>query len=121
MTTVRVSRPSDKRIVADSCFVAESFWARFKGLMGKRAMADGSGLLLQPCNSIHTFFMNFPIDVIYLSRKFDREQRLYNVVSIKHAMKPWRMDLPVWGANAVLELPMGAAADLNQGDLLCLS
>src|SRR5262249_34802601 len=108
----------DLSVVADPCVVASTYWSRLMGLMGRTGMQTGSGLLIEPCNSIHTFFMRFAIDAVYL----DRDQaRNYKVVSIRRNMKPWRADLPVAGARAVLELPGGAAAHLIEGDLLCLS
>jgi len=115
--TGKLFRIKDNRILADQCRVAQSAWTRFWGLMGKERLESGAGLIIQPCNSVHTFFMRFPIDVIYLSS----EGNNYKVVSIHREMKPWRMDLPVFGAGAVLELPAGSAGDLIKGDLLCLS
>jgi hypothetical protein len=113
-----MTRVKDGQVVADPCQVAEGYWSRMMGLMGKPGLAQGSGLLIEPCNSIHTFFMRFPIDVVYL----DRDQaRNYKVVTIRRDMKPWRADFPVSGARAVLELPSGSAANLIEGDLLCLS
>lgn len=114
MRQVRVYRLRDKAVFADPCLVARSFWDRFTGLMGKSRLEAGTGLLLEPCNSVHTFFMKFAIDVIYLDGQ-------YKVLSVRRGMKPWRMDFPVFGARAVLELPVGHASNLAEGDLLCLS
>jgi uncharacterized protein len=93
--------------------VARSVWARFWGLMGRRELPPGHGLLISPCSSVHTFFMRFPIDVIYL----DRAGRVVKVVD---GMKPWRMDLGGSGAHSVLELNAGVTAgrSLEVGDLL---
>lgn len=87
-------------------------WSRFWGLMGRRALADGQALLIDPCSSVHTMFMRFPIDVIYL----DRENR---VVKIADGLKPYRASLG-GGARRVLEMPLGAAAasGLAVGDQL---
>lgn len=81
----------------DRCGVARSFFARFMGLMGRKSMAQDEGLLFPKCNSIHTFFMRFPIDVVFL----DGQGR---VVSIAEAVRPWRMLLPRWSARHCLEL-----------------
>jgi hypothetical protein len=93
--------------------LAKSMWARFWGLMGRRRLPPGQGLLISPCSSVHCFFMRFPIDVIYL----DRADRVVKVVA---GMKPWRIDLGGSGAHSVLELNAGeaAAASLEVGDLL---
>jgi uncharacterized membrane protein (UPF0127 family) len=81
--------------------VADSFWSRGRGLLGRSALAPQQGLLIRPCSSVHTFFMRFAIDVVYL----DREWRVTKVAA---DLKPWRLS---WGrgANMVLELPAGEA------------
>lgn len=117
MKQAKIARLKDGRVFADPCMVADSFMSRFKGLMGRASLAHGSGLLLEPCNSVHTFFMQFAIDVAYLGRDAGN----YKVLAIRRDMRPWRMDFPVFGASAVLELPSGAAIELREGDLLCLS
>ncbi|MBI3558457.1 MAG: DUF192 domain-containing protein [Deltaproteobacteria bacterium] len=113
----RVTRLKDSRVFADPCEVADSILTRFQGLMGKSGLDSGTGLLIEPCNSIHTFFMRFAIDVAYLARDAGN----YRVLAIRRGMVPWRVDFPVFGARAVLELPKDGAAALNEGDLLCLS
>ena len=95
--------------------LATSLWARFWGLMGRRSLPDGHGLLIRPCSSVHMFFMRFPIDVIFL----DRDNR---VVKIIPAMRPWRAALGGRGAHSALELNAGAAeaAGLAVGDTVTL-
>ena len=68
--------------------VAETFAERAKGLIGRRGLPPGRGLLILKCNCIHTFFMRFAIDATFL----DRENR---VVRIVRNIRPWR--LWVWG------------------------
>lgn len=78
--------------------VARTFLQRAKGLIGTRSLLTGEGMLILRCNAIHTFFMSFPIDAIFL----DREDR---VVKIVRNIRPWRF--LVWGgwrAVKVLEL-----------------
>jgi uncharacterized protein len=96
--------------------LARSMWARFWGLMGRGSLADGHGVWIRPCSSVHTFFMRFPIDVIFL----DRSNR---VVKIVPAMKPWRTALGGRDAHSVLELNAGIAegVDLRTGDSLELA
>jgi uncharacterized protein len=81
--------------------VADNPFKRLFGLMGRKHLPQGHGLFLRPCSSIHTFFMRFPIDVVFI----DRDNR---VVKLCPAVKPWRFVLGGKGAHAVLELPAGA-------------
>jgi uncharacterized membrane protein (UPF0127 family) len=93
--------------------VATSMWSRFWGLMGRRALAEDSGLLIRPCSSVHTFFMRFPIDVVFIARDG-------RVVKIASAMKPWRAALGGPGAHSALELNADTARSrgLEEGNVL---
>jgi uncharacterized membrane protein (UPF0127 family) len=95
-------------VLATRLTVAPSSWARFIGLMGRPAMGEGEGLWIEPCNSIHMFFMRFPIDAVFV----DREGRVKRVLE---GLRPWRVSPIVFGARAVIELPAGTvrAADLR--------
>ena len=81
--------------------------ARGRGLMGRAGLAPGEGMLIGsgplPLMWIHTFFMRFPIDLVFL----DRADR---IVRIAPNVKPWRLTAPLLGARAVLEIEAGAAA-----------
>ena len=81
--------------------VARSFLQRAVGLIGRRGLPPGEGLLILRCNAIHTFFMRFPIDATFL----DRQGR---VVKVVRNIRPWRFF--VWGgwrAVRVLETAAG--------------
>lgn len=80
--------------------VADSFWSRTKGLIGVKRLDAGDGLLIEPCNSVHCFFMSIPIDVLYL----DGNNR---IIGMDKALQPWRIGKPHWRAKRVLELPAG--------------
>ena len=82
------------------------------GLLGRKALEDGEGLLLPRCSSIHMFFMLFPIDVVYL----DAEKRVRKIVA---RLLPWRISW-CWGADSAVEAPAGWAceAGLKEGDCL---
>jgi uncharacterized membrane protein (UPF0127 family) len=86
-----------------------------RGLLGRKELPTGEGILLRPAGSIHTFFMRFPIDVVFL----DRELR---VVAIAPDVPPWRMR-GARGAKAVVELTAGEASrrELTEGQTLVLS
>lgn len=73
--------------------------SRLKGLLGTRSLPDGEGLWIQPCQSVHTFFMRYPIDVLFLNKE--------GSVIYATTLAPWRMSRWVRGANGVLELPAG--------------
>jgi uncharacterized membrane protein (UPF0127 family) len=78
------------------CRVASSFASRFRGLMGVAQLPPGTGLLLPATSSVHTHFMRFPIDAVFL----DSERR---IVSIAPALRPWRF-ARAKAADSVLEL-----------------
>lgn len=99
-------------VVVSNVREATSMWARFWGLMGRASLADDGGLLLRPCSSVHTFFMRFPIDAVFL----DSDLR---VLAVRPDLGPWRT-AGHRGARAVLELPAGESnrRGIRAGDRL---
>lgn len=97
---MQIRNATRNTVVCIESRVARSFLARLRGLMFRPALSPGSGLLLAPERSIHSFGMRFPIDVIYL----DGANR---VVHLDEAMPPNRIGPFVRGCRAVLELPPG--------------
>jgi uncharacterized membrane protein (UPF0127 family) len=93
--------------------VADSYWARLRGLLGRRGLDPGEGLLLRPASSIHTAFMRFPIDVVFLDRDL-------TVLEVVEGVPPWRVKTRR-GARAVLELGAGEARRLGIGPGECLA
>ncbi|HOJ79955.1 MAG TPA: DUF192 domain-containing protein [Clostridiales bacterium] len=110
MTVTNVTR---KTVLADKCEVASTFFARFRGLQFRKELPPGHGLLITPCNSIHMFFMRFPIDALFI----DSENR---IVHIYEGIKPWRVSGIIKNAHCVLELPSGTVYSTGTvtGDLL---
>jgi len=110
-TEIEVRR-EDGRFVCERCRVADSASSRLRGLLGRRSLAGGEGLLLRPASSIHTWFMRFPIDAVFL----DGDGR---VVRIADDLRPWRA-AGRRGARAVLELASGECArrGVRTGDRL---
>jgi uncharacterized membrane protein (UPF0127 family) len=102
-------------LVCERCRVADGPLSRLRGLLGRRGLEPGSGLLLEPCSSIHTFFMRFPIDAVFL----DAEGR---VLRVRPRMGPWRV-AGARGARTVLELAAGEAerAGVVPGDRLYMT
>ena len=109
----RILNVTKGTVVAEDVAVARSFWGRFRGLMLRREMASGEALLIEPSASIHTAFMRFPIDVVFL----DREKQ---VVKVAENVRPF------WAAlsrgHSALELNAGSAgkADVVGGDRLVI-
>ena len=105
-------RSGDGTVVCERCTVARSPLTRMRGLLGRRNLPQGEGLLLEPAGSIHTFFMRFPIDAVFL----DRERRVVKVVP---GVRPWRTAAGRH-ARSVLELAAGEAerVGIEPGDAL---
>lgn len=98
-----VTRVIDERtgaVVLDCLRVASGPWGSFKGLMFDASLREGHGLLFRPARGIHTHFMRFPIDLIFLDETGA-------VVRIREAMRPWQFDFTF--AAAVIEANAGAA------------
>ena len=112
---MRVLNKSKGTVIATQVRVADSLWARFWGLMGRKPLADGEALLLKPCSSIHTIFMRFPIDVVFI----DAHNQVVKVVS---ELQPFRLAAAPGNTQSVLELEAGTAAQANvaPGDRLVI-
>lgn len=87
---------------------------RRKGLLGREGLADGEGLWIIPCEAVHTFWMRFPIDLIYLDRKC-------RVMKIRSNVRPWRLSACL-RAHSVIEFDAGTArrTQTSLGDTLSL-
>jgi uncharacterized membrane protein (UPF0127 family) len=86
--------------------VARSFWQRGRGLMFRSRLPDGGGLVIDPCSSIHTMWMRFPIDVLYVDKDG-------TVTRADREMKPWRFGPLFVRGRYVIELPPGVIASTN--------
>jgi uncharacterized protein len=104
-------------VVAQPLEVASNVLTRGLGLMFRRGLPAGGGLLIHRCNGIHMMFMRFPIDAVFLDRS-------NQVVKVYPHLRPWIGLVPlVWGADRVAELPAGTAQQLQlrAGDRLALT
>jgi uncharacterized membrane protein (UPF0127 family) len=103
------------QVIAENVAGAYNFYQRFRGLMFKKHFPAGSGLHIFPCPSIHTFWMKFPVDVLYLSRHME-------VLEVDEELRPGKIGKKVKGTASVIELPAGSiqAAGLAPGDVLAL-
>ncbi|MEB3244564.1 MAG: DUF192 domain-containing protein [Vampirovibrionales bacterium] len=103
------------RCVADAVKGANWFWPRLVGLMGQKRLLAGQGLWLKGCKQVHTCFMRFAIDVVFLDENAE-------VLQIVPAMAPWKLSPYLGKAKSILELPAGEAeaAGIKQQDVLKL-
>jgi uncharacterized protein len=79
--------------------IADTSGKRRVGLLKHERLETGEGLWIVPCESVHTFFMKFPIDLVYLDRR-------HKVRKVRSAVPPWRLSGCLF-AHSVLELPAG--------------
>src|SRR5262245_34642353 len=103
-----------RRVIADQLLTAFDSSSRRQGLLGRDALPDGSALIIAPSNAVHTFFMRFPIDILFVRRDG-------RVVKVRSTVHPWRVTASL-RAFAVIELPAGSLAQSNTtaGDsLIC--
>ena len=94
--------------------VARSFWQRFKGLMLRRSMSEKEAVVFFNTNGLHTFFMLFDLDIIFLNKEL-------KVIKVCKNVKPWRM---VWCFNAYAAFEMKPFDISNRvalGDLIRVS
>lgn len=94
------------RVVVPKTKVANDFFSRFLGLMGRKTIPADEALIFPRCNSIHTFFMRFAIDVVMVDAQGE-------VLHVAQAMRPWRLLLPRARAKHVVEMRGGRAKELG--------
>lgn len=98
MTTFR--NATRNVLLSDRTRIANTMVTRMVGLLTTPGLSAGEGLWIEPCNSIHTWFMKFTIDAVFLDKQG-------NVVKVASRMKPWRLTSIARKARGVLELPEG--------------
>lgn len=105
-------------VICQKMAIADDMFSRMKGLMFSEKLPDCDGFLITPCNSIHTFFMLYSLDLLFLDRDF-------KIVKAVYDLKPWRMSWIYFKAHQVLEMRAGTLKkDLKTGDkleALCIS
>lgn len=112
MTIVNLSLQS---MVANRAVLADTPFARMRGLLGRAALQEGEALVISRCHSIHMFFMRFSIDAVFVDRS-------WSVVGLVPGIKPFRVSPVFWKADAAIELPAGTIerTGLRLGQHLCL-
>jgi uncharacterized protein len=103
------------KVVADRLITAFDSDTRRKGLLAHTSLPPSTAMVIAPTNAIHTFFMKFPIDIVFVSKAG-------RVVKIRSAVPAWRMTASL-GAYAVLELAADSlsSSETRVGDLLLVS
>lgn len=95
---MKVYNSSKNNLIAGDVKLADNFVTRTFGLIPKNSLSEGEGLLIKPCCSIHTFFMKFSIDILFVNKQNE-------VVALYENVKPWRI-LPIHPtSHYVIELP----------------
>lgn len=100
-TQLRLLNETRNNVLVEALQIAKTPWSKMKGLLGRERLEEDGGLLIEFCNSIHMFFMKFPVDVVYL----DRNLIVENIV---HRLQPWGISSHR-GAAHVLEIAAGRA------------
>jgi len=110
---LRVLNQTRGQVLAERAWEALSAGARMKGLLGRDGLAAGEGLYIRPCTSIHSCFMRFVFDAVFVGQ----DGRVLHAV---RRMRPWRLSRIVLAAEGVLELPAGVleATGTEPGDQL---
>jgi uncharacterized membrane protein (UPF0127 family) len=106
---------TDGTVVCPACVIANRPHTRLRGLLGRTGLTAGEGLLIRPTSAIHTWFMRFPIDVVFLDRAG-------SVVKVVSGLRPWRF-AGSRRARSALELRAGEAEarGIRPGDRLSLA
>lgn len=103
MKTYKILEESGQ-VIVDNVIMATSTLSRMKGLMFANEMPSCDGFLIDPCNSIHTFFMTFNLDIAFISKNNE-------VVHIERNMKPWRATKIHFKSRKVLEMKAGTMSE----------
>lgn len=111
-------KKKDGEVICDRCVLAESFFERAKGLMFSHNIPEkGDGMLIKPCNSIHTFFMNYGLHIVFLNSE-------NKVVKVIKNLSPWRMTRIYFSSAQVLEIKDDRQINITEGEtleVLCIS
>lgn len=112
---MRIINKANSSVVAEEVIIANTPLKRMKGLLGKKEFKKGHALILDPCNSIHTFFMRFSIDILFL----DKNNKIIKAIT---CLKPFRLTSIYFSAAFAVELPPGTiqALSIRKGDTLLL-
>jgi len=112
---MKIINQSRGTVLAERAEEAATIIRRMKGLLGRKTFSPQEALLIKPCNSVHTFFMRFAIDVLFL----DRNNRVIMAIP---ALQPFRITAVYFKARSAVELPAGTihSSKTSPGDIILL-
>ncbi len=110
---MRLINQTKNTILAEEVYFADTPAKRIKGLLGRKNFASKEALIIKPCNSVHTFFMRFPIDLLFINKN-------NQVIKLIPNLAPFRLSPICVSSCFVVELPAGVIEDTltSQGDQL---
>jgi uncharacterized protein len=107
---VLIINQRNEKVIAHHVIPAYTFWRRLKGLMFRKSLPADYAMHIKPCSSIHTFFMKFPLDVLYIDEN-------NQVVKVSRNIPPGKMEKVVKKAQSVIEMPAGSIEEaIEVGD-----
>ena len=106
MQIVQILNVSKGAVIAQQARLASSLGQRMKGLLGQDSLSASEALILKPCSAIHTFFMRFSIDVLFLDKNMQ-------IIRLFRNMPPNRLSPTIWGSKIAIELPAGKTSQTN--------
>ena len=112
---MKIINKTKNTILAQEAIVARTVLKRIKGLLGRDDFKQGEALIIMPCKSIHTFFMPFPIDVLFVNKQ-------NQILKAIPSLRPGRLTYIYFNAAFVIELPSGTiqASRTSQGDTISI-
>ncbi|MFC1657771.1 DUF192 domain-containing protein [Candidatus Omnitrophota bacterium] len=112
---MKITNLRNNAILADRVKIAHTFWGRLVGLLNRQSLETGEALVLKPSNSIHTLFMRFAIDAIFLDNKG-------RVIAVLPSLKPFRVSPIYFNASLTIELPEGMlkSSQTKIGDIITI-
>lgn len=112
---MKLYNSTQNNLIAGDVQVAENYFSRNIGLLSRKSISSNEGLVIKPCFSVHTFFMKFPIDILFVNKKNE-------IIALYENVKPWKI-LPIhFSSRYVVELAVGQIAVNNicLGDIINL-
>ncbi|OGX19791.1 MAG: hypothetical protein A3K83_07305 [Omnitrophica WOR_2 bacterium RBG_13_44_8b] len=112
---MKIINKTKNTVLAEDAVIADKLGTRIKGLLGRKVFLAKEGLVITPCNSIHTFFMHFAIDVLFVNKA-------NMIVKTISSLSPGRLTSIYFNAAFVIELPTGAiqSTSTSQGDFISI-
>ena len=111
MEKISIINLTNDTVLIDDGYLADTFLTRLRGLLGKKSLLPNQGIVIKPCNSVHTIGMRFPIDVIFI----DKNNKVCHIIKNMH---PGKFSTVIKEANYVIEVSEGTSSRINIGDII---